>query len=480
MQPRPQACAPTTLGCIRRRRLVQNFGIDVVAALIKGYEMSVNPPIPRDCLTPAQQQADVVLSEYLMVRSTTLRLVEPLSAEDCALQAMPDASPAKWHLAHTSWFFEALVLAPNIDGYQPINETYLFLFNSYYNTLGKQFHRPHRGLLTRPSLDETLDYRRAVDDRVRALLESADARLLERIVPTLVVGLNHEQQHQELILTDIKALFSMNPLKPVYRSAPEDRANVTAASSQAARWVEIAEGLCEIGHGGPGFSYDNETPRHRVWLDACAVAERAVTNAEFAAFIADGGYERPELWLSDGWKVVQQQDWQAPLYWAPTDEGWSVFTLGGVRPLDPTESVCHVSYFEADAFARWAGARLLTEAEWEVAATLAESENADVGALIEDERYHPAAASAPSSEGPRLTRMIGDVWEWTSSSYTAYPGYRPPAGALGEYNAKFMCNQWTLRGGSCATPRSHIRTTYRNFFPADARWQFSGIRLARM
>lgn len=413
-------------------------------------------------------------SQYQSVRDTTLRLVEPLSAEDCAVQAMPDASPAKWHLAHSTWFFEAFVLAPNMRNYMPVNETYLYLFNSYYNTMGRQFARPHRGLLTRPSLDEILDYRRAIDDRVNSFLEKADAEVIRRIADIIIVGLNHEQQHQELILTDIKALLSANPLYPAYREWK--KMQDPGGSAPTPQWLRFDEGLRHIGYEGSGFSYDNEMPRHRVWLDAFDLSDRPVTNAEFAEFIADGGYDRPDHWLSDGWNTVRAQGWQAPLYWGRDDGAWQYFTLGGPRPVDPAEPVCHVSYFEAEAYARWAGARLPTEAEWEIAAA---AKPGEFGALVEDESFHPHPIGDNPADNPRLRRMIGDTWEWTSSAYTAYPGYKAPDGALGEYNAKFMCNQFVLRGGSCATPRSHIRWTYRNYFPADARWQFSGIRLAR-
>ncbi|MCB9854406.1 MAG: ergothioneine biosynthesis protein EgtB [Phycisphaerales bacterium] len=444
--------------------------------------MSINTPVSQDRVAVhAMSGAASILADYASIRATTLRLVESLSAEDCAIQAMPEASPAKWHLAHSTWFFEAFVLAPNIVDYTPISETYLYLFNSYYNAMGRQFHRPHRGLLSRPSLDEVLDYRRAVDDRMTAFIESASDDVVRRVAPTIETGLNHEQQHQELILTDIKALFSANPLRPVYRAAPASSTQHAQNAAGDVRWIQFREGLREIGSTGDRFCYDNETPRHRIWVDAFALAERPVSNGEFAAFIADGGYERPEIWLSDGWNAVQRNAWTQPLYWEKSDGVWSQLTLAGMRRIDASEPVCHLSYYEADAFARWSGARLPTEAEWEIAAaaSIAEGHQSLRGTLLEDERFHPAPCPAGVEGGVRLQRMIGDVWEWTSSAYAPYPGYQSPEGALGEYNAKFMCNQLVLRGGSCATPQSHIRETYRNYFAAEARWQFSGLRLAR-
>lgn len=410
---------------------------------------------------------------YRAIRTETLNLVAPLTAEDCAVQAMAEASPAKWHLAHSTWFFETFVLAAHDPKYVPFDETYLYLFNSYYNSVGKQYSRPHRGLLTRPSLDEVLDYRRAIDDRVLAFIDGANNDIAERAASTILIGLNHEQQHQELILTDIKALFWANPLRPAYQVG--DSAALATGSTGPVRWVELDDGVREIGFSGDGFCYDNEMPRHRVWLDRFALSDRPVTNGEFIQFIEDGGYTRSDLWLSDGWIAVGREGWQSPLYWEKTDGGWAYFTLAGMRPVDLTEPVCHVSYFESDAFARWAGARLPTESEWESAADGA----AEPGALLEGHRFHPAALADTDRAATSLRRMIGDVWEWTSSAYSAYPGYRTPEGAIGEYNAKFMCNQFVLRGGSCATSGSHVRSTYRNYFSAAARWQFSGLRLAR-
>ena len=375
---------------------------------------------------------------------------------------MDDASPAKWHLAHTSWFFETFILERAVPGYRPFHPDFRVLFNSYYQTVGQQHPRPQRGLLSRPTLDEVFAYRAHVDGQMTALMDAGgelDAGIVE-------LGLQHEQQHQELILTDIKHLLFCNPLRPAYRKFPEAAGGETAPL----RWQPFDEGLRWTGHDGDGFAFDNELPRHRVFVDAFELATRLVTNGEFRDFIDDGGYERPELWLSDGWHTVQTRGWHAPLYWERRGGAWQVMTLGGLRPVRADEPVCHVSLYEADAFARWAEARLPREAEWEVAAT----DSVIDGNFVESGRLHPAPANASA-----LTQLFGDAWEWTQSAYSPYPGYQPPVGALGEYNGKFMCNQLVLRGGSCATPRAHVRATYRNFFPPDARWQFSGIRLAR-
>ena len=403
---------------------------------------------------------------YRDVRRASVRLAEPLSAEDSCVQSMPDASPTKWHLAHTTWFFETLVLELAERSFVPFDSSYRVLFNSYYNTVGAQHARPHRGLLTRPPLEDVMRYRAEVDERVAALLvdpDGLDAELLARIE----VGLHHEQQHQELILTDLKHMLSFNPTLPAYRSGKPPR----SVSAPALEWHGFDGGINEVGHDGKGFGFDNERPRHRVHLETFELASRLVTNGEYLNFMRDGGYERPELWLSDGWNVVGRQGWRAPLYWQYEGEEWSSFTLGGLRPLREHEPVCHVSLYEADAFARWSVCRLPTEAEWEVAA----SHCAVDGNFVEDEVLHPQAIG----ESRGLDQVFGDAWEWTSSAYSPYPRYRALGGALGEYNGKFMSDQNVLRGGSCATPRSHVRATYRNFFPAATRWQFSGIRLAR-
>ncbi|MAT68512.1 MAG: hypothetical protein CMJ58_03215 [Planctomycetaceae bacterium] len=410
--------------------------------------------------------------DYLRVRQFTDLLCAPIGPEDATAQSMPDASPLKWHLAHTTWFFETFLLRRD-DGYRPPYPQYEYLFNSYYNTVGKQYPRPHRGLVTRPTLDETYAYREHVD---RCVTESLNSGLLESDVDAAAIvalGLQHEQQHQELMLTDLKHLLSHNPLDPIYRP-DEFPASETAGERQ---WVEFPAALYDVGHAGAGFAYDNESPRHRVWLDEFALASQPVTCGEYLQFIDDGGYQRPELWLSEGWATVNREAWAAPLYWRCDNGAWSEFTLAGRGAVDPARPVCHLSYFEADAFARWAGCRLPTEFEWEVAAAAQAPEGNLVDALLgADEPVHPSPRKRDA--GP-IHRLYGDAWEWTCSSYAPYPGYRPAAGALGEYNGKFMCNQYVLRGGSCATSSEHIRSTYRNFFPAATRWQFSGIRLAR-
>ncbi|TMH66704.1 MAG: ergothioneine biosynthesis protein EgtB [Betaproteobacteria bacterium] len=401
---------------------------------------------------------------YRVIRAATEGLAAPLSAEDCAIQSMPDASPVKWHLAHTSWFFETFVLEPHVPDYRFYDAAFRVLFNSYYNAVGDKHPRPQRGLLSRPSLAAINAYRAHVDAAMHALLARTDPS--SRLGALIELGLNHEQQHQELILTDVKHLLSCNPLKPAYAPA---RTAEAPASAQPLEWVEFGEGLVEIGHDGAGFAFDNETPRHRQYLAAFALASRPVTNAEYAAFVADDGYCRAELWLSEGWDWINANSIAAPLY---RGDRARQFTLHGMQPVDGHAPVCHVSLFEADAYARWAGARLPTETEWEIAAATVPVE----GRFAEDGALHPLPARR---ERTPLAQLFGDVWEWTQSAYAPYPGFRPATGAIGEYNGKFMCNQYVLRGGSCATPRAHIRVSYRNFFPATARWQFSGFRLAR-
>jgi len=410
----------------------------------------------------------VELSErYRSVRARSEHLASPLSAEDCGVQSMEDASPVKWHLAHTTWFFETFVLENTEFGYRVYQPDYRYLFNSYYHTVGAQYPRPQRGLLTRPSLDEVLAYRSHVDHHLQSLL-SKGPDLDAKLAGVIEIGLHHEQQHQELILTDFKHALSHNPLHPAYSAARPAESGPPGAHT----WHHYDEGLRWIGHGDGGFAFDNEGPRHRTFLEAFQLGSRLVTNGEYLAFVEDGGYERPKLWLSDGWATCESSRWRAPLYWQQRDGSWFTVTLSGLLPLHADEPVTHVSLYEADAYARWAGARLPSEAEWECAA----ADVAIEGNFVEGERFHPAPAVA-SGAGPH--QMFGDVWEWTRSAYAPYPGFQPPEGALGEYNGKFMCNQLTLRGGSCATPRSHIRSTYRNFFYPHARWQFSGIRLAR-
>jgi ergothioneine biosynthesis protein EgtB len=415
-------------------------------------------------MTSGQPGVAEFIERFLRVRSVTEALVAPLSPEDCVAQSMPDASPAKWHLAHTSWFFETFVLAQK-PGYAPFRAGYSELFNSYYDAVGARHPRPARGLLTRPSFDEVLAYRKTVTARVLELLERGE-RFAE-LSPVVELGVNHEEQHQELLLTDIKPLFSTNPLLPRYHDARERPSG--AAPPLGFRIFDA--GLRTIGHEAAGFAFDNETPAHREFVEAYALADRPVTNREYLEFLRDGGYRRPELWLSDGFRVVTERNWTAPLYWQPGHE--RVFTLAGPKPLRLDDPVCHVSFYEADAFARWSGARLPTEAEWEGAAHQAPVE----GNLLESGLLEPSAALEMGTN--RARQLFGDVWEWTQSAYSAYPGFRPLSGALGEYNGKFMANQFVLRGGSCVTPTAHVRATYRNFFPPDARWQFTGIRLAR-
>ena len=412
------------------------------------------------------RRADL-LERYSEVRATTVRLAEPLSPEDCVVQSMPDASPVKWHLAHTSWFFETFVLEDGPPGYRLFHPRFRVLFNSYYNSVGPQHARPNRGLLSRPSLDEVLDYRRSVDRHVQESF--ARGGIDDTAADRIELGLHHEQQHQELLLTDVKHMLAQNPLEPAY----QERAPAVTRDPGSVRWQRHPGGVISIGHEGRSFSFDNERPRHRFLLEPFALASRLVTSGEFIEFIRDGGYRRPDLWLSDGWDAVRSGGWTAPLYWRWEDDRWRTTTLCGARDVRREEPVCHVSLYEADAFARWALARLPSEAEWEALAAGAPVE----GNLLDSGELHPVPLAEPHAGG--LAQLFGDVWEWTSSAYAAYPGYRPPAGALGEYNAKFMNNQTVLRGGSCATPRSHVRATYRNFFPPHARWQFSGLRLAR-
>jgi ergothioneine biosynthesis protein EgtB len=411
---------------------------------------------------PKMPAVDELSRRYREVRAHTLVLAAPLSAEDQCIQSMPDASPTKWHLAHTTWFFETVLLERHAPGYRPFDPRFRYLFNSYYEALGPRHPRPRRGLLTRPSLEEVHAYRRHVDAAMEALLADADAATRATIEPVAVLGLHHEQQHQELLLTDILHALSCNPLLPAYRPAGPRPPPAEAAPM---RWLERPGGVAEIGHPpeAADFAFDNETPRHRVLLAPYAIADRLVNCGEYLAFIEDGGYRRPELWLSDGWAAVQAQDWRCPPYWlAPDDSrqawqdgaagpgGWRVFGLHGVQPLEPAEPVMQLSFYEAAAYAQWAGARLPTEFEWE------------------------AAYGAPG-----IAQMSGRAWQWTRSSYDPYPGFRPLAGIASEYNGKFMVGQLVLRGGSLATPAGHARPSYRNFFPPAARWQFSGVRLAR-
>jgi len=423
---------------------------------------------PRRIGSMSSAQTAAFGSRVDAVRAATVQLAAPLSAEDCALQSMPDASPVKWHLAHTTWFFETFVLERFIRGYRHFDPRFRVLFNSYYNAVGDKHPRSDRGLLSRPTLDEVHSYRRQVEAHLVPLVAQAadDAELAS----LLELGLQHEQQHQELILTDLKHLLSRNPLQPAYM----ERWPLTPVQPHPSRWIGFTGGLVTVGHDGAGFCFDNEEPRHQVFLAPYELASHPVTHGDFLAFIDDGGYTRPELWLSLGFDTVRAQRWTAPMYWERRDGRWTTFTLHGRVEIDPATPITHVSYFEADAYARWAGARLPSEFEWETGAVgcAIDGNFQDSGAL------HPLAPRVyPPSGNP--SQLFGDVWEWTASAYAPYPGFATARGAVGEYNGKFMCNQYVLRGGSCATPRSHIRATYRNFFPPEARWQFSGMRLAR-
>jgi len=398
-------------------------------------------------------------------RALSTALAEPLSDEDQVVQANDDASPTKWHLAHTTWFFEAFVLKSFLEGYRVFDDAFEYCFNSYYESVGPRHPRAKRGLLTRPSADAVRAYRDHVDAALRRLCARD---LAPRAAELIELGINHEQQHQELLLTDILSLFGAEPLKPAYADTSPGVATREAAP---VKWVSFDGGLFDIGHDGNGFAYDNEGPRHEELIRPFKLADRCVTNAEWIAFIEDGGYETPTLWLADGWATVKAQDWSAPLYWEQADGGYMQMSLLGFRPVDPAAPVCHVSYYEADAFARWSGHRLPTEFEWEVAATGLPLTGGTLGANA----LRPLPAEA---KGDGLKQMFGDVWEWTASAYLPYPGFRAAPGAVGEYNGKFMCNQFVLRGGSCATPEGHIRKTYRNFFYPQQRWQFMGLRLA--
>ena len=405
-------------------------------------------------------------NRLLDTRHLSHELVAPLSPEDMVVQAMDDASPTKWHLAHVTWFFETFILARHLPGYRVFDDTFNYCFNSYYESQGARQPRPKRGLLTRPSIDRVMAYRAHVDDGLRALftygVDAEAARLIE-------IGINHEQQHQELLLTDILALFAVNPMRPAYRPGRPQR---TEPAPPAQDWIDVPGGIRGVGHDGEGFAWDNEIPRHEVLIHPFRLADRLVTNGQWLEFMADGGYAVAEHWLADGWTTVSREGWQAPLYWELHDGEWLAMSLEGLHPVDRAAPVCHVSYYEADAFARWAGKRLPTESEWEVAAQ---------GLAAGGHTARPAAGLRPQPAGTAgggLRQMYGHVWQWTQSAYLPYPGYRPPAGALGEYNGKFMVSQQVLRGGSCVTPSGHTRTTYRNFFYPHQRWQFVGLRLA--
>lgn len=408
-----------------------------------------------------------LLEQYQAMRRQTELLTAPLTPEDQMVQSCPEASPSKWHLAHTSWFFETFVLSAHLKDFKPFHPQFRTLFNSYYNAVGPQPEKALRNTFSRPSLEEVQKYRRHVDEHMLKLLKNHD--LVEDVADLVELGINHEQQHQELLVTDIKHAFWVNPLQPAYQRDSGPWPEPATAPPQ--KPCSYEQGLYEIGAEDSDFHFDNESPRHKVYLQGFRFAARLVTCGEYLAFMEDGGYSRPELWLSDGWNAVKTHGWTGPLYWEKSGPEWRQFTCGGMRKIGEHEPVCHVSYYEADAFVRWAGARLPNEFEWERVASQARV----TGNLLESGHYHPVPVDS-HEEGP--LQLFGDVWEWTASSYLPYPGYNPPAGALGEYNGKFMCNQMVLRGGSCATPRSHIRASYRNFFPPETRWQFSGIRLA--
>lgn len=425
--------------------------------------------IPDSMPALPDEQRSVWSNIYLHVRQQSEALCAPLTREDHVIQTAPEASPAKWHLAHVSWFFETFLLKAYLPGYVEFHPMFGYLFNSYYEQLGKFHPRQERGFLSRPGVDDIIRYRAHVDEHMLTLLQCAGDDEWPALRQRLEIGLNHEQQHQELLLTDIKLNFSANPLRPAYR---DDLPDTPPAAAPPLHWIVLPGGIHEIGHHGGGFAYDNEKPRHRVYLNAFRLASRPVTNGEFLAFMQDGGYDTPAFWLSDGWATSRRLHWSSPQYWESQDGAWRHFTLGGMRPLNLEEPVCHVSYYEADAYAAWAGKRLPTEAEWEIAARGL----AVAGNLRDSGRLHPA----PALPGDGLLQMYGDVWEHTASPYQAYPGFRLAAGALGEYNGKFMCNQMVLRGGACVTAADHVRASYRNFFYPHERWQFQGIRLAEV
>lgn len=432
----------------------------------------MNAPATLTNPTIAKVKSRRLIDRYLTVRRFTEELCQPLEPEDMVVQTVEEVSPTKWHLAHTAWFFESFILSKAVPDYRNPVPEYAYLFNSYYQAAGPMHCRAQRGVITRPTVAQVFKYRACIDEAMIDFMSEAADEVYDQWSSLIETGLHHEQQHQELLLMDIKDVFGRNPLHPTYSTSVKARRPGLTKESSALGWRQFEGGLMEIGHAGDSFHYDNERPRHRRFLEPFALADRLVTCGEFLQFIADGGYERSEYWLSLGWAKIQAEGWKAPRYWDGRDGAWSVFTLGGLRRLDPAEPVAHVSLFEAAAYARWAGARLPEEAEWEVAMR----EQPVIGNFVESGRLHPTAAT---DEGGPLRQGFGDLWEWTRSSYAPYPGYEAAFGAIGEYNGKFMCNQYVLRGGCCVTPRSHIRTTYRNFFPPEKRWQFSGIRLAK-
>lgn len=435
-------------------------GVILIDLLAKGG--AVNSPVS------AKSQ---LLSDFHAVRSQTEALCQPLAIEDYVIQSIDDVSPPKWHLAHTTWFFETFILLEQMQGYQPFHPAFHHLFNSYYQRIGEPYPRVKRGVLSRPTVETVYRYRDYVNKQVMDYIAMLSEAELARVLPLFTLGLHHEQQHQELLLMDIKHNFSLNPDFPVYQ------ASVVSNSNQAVSPLQfdlVEGGVVEIGHSGEAFCFDNELPTHQHILQPYVMAKRLVTNGEYAEFIADGGYAKPDYWLSDGWDCVQKNGWMAPLYWQQEGQQWKIFTLAGLQALEAAQPVSHLSFYEADAYARWRGYRLPSEAEWEHYAARAQM-SVKAGNFLESQALQPRAADANAAQPQQL---LGDVWEWTVSAYSPYPGYKPLAGALGEYNGKFMSNQMVLRGGSCVTPQAHIRTSYRNFFQPDKRWQFSGLRLA--
>ena len=430
----------------------------------------INAAIQKGSLMqPGLTSPDLSVADYAKVRNFTEQLAAPLSPEDQQIQSMPDVSPTKWHRAHVTWFFETFLLREHLDGYAPFDPEFQFLYNSYYEGVGARHARDERGLISRPTAEQIGAYRRHVDEAMLRLIDAV-ATENQAVHDLVILGLHHEQQHQELLLMDIKHVLSKNPTRPAYHAIDDGRAPAPAAPG----WVGFEGGIVEIGRAveDDAFHFDNEGPRHRQYLEPFELADRPVTNGDWLEFMASDGYHDHQNWLSAGWATVQTEGWEAPMYWEATESGWHIHTLHGFHAVDPAEPVCHLSYYEADAYARWAGARLPTEFEWEHAATDAPI----TGNLAPHGRFHPQPVTAGDGS---LRQLIGDVWEWTSSSYGPYPGFTPAEGAVGEYNGKFMVNQYVLRGGCCATPGGHVRPTYRNFFPAHSRWMFSGLRLAR-
>ncbi|MDQ3076447.1 MAG: ergothioneine biosynthesis protein EgtB [bacterium] len=409
-----------------------------------------------------------LMKSFVKVREQTERLCKPLVTEDYVVQSMPDVSPTKWHIAHTTWFFETFLLKPYSAGYKEFNPAYAYLFNSYYVSVGDRHCRQNRGLLSRPTVEDVFLYRQHVDRAMLKFFAKLNDEMYAKLLPLIILGFHHEQQHQELMMMDVKHVFWVNPLRPAYTLHHEDKRVAVPPMT----WRQLDGGVTNIGHPDKCFAFDNESPRHRIFVQPCEIASRLITNGEYMAFMEDGGYNRAEFWLSAGFTTIAQEQWNAPLYWIYQDSTWMYHTLSGMRPINPDEPVCHVSFYEADAYAQWAGARLPTEAEWETIA----STQPIRGNFVEYQRFHPAPLDV--QECQEIQQLYGDVWEWTSDQYRPYPGFKAAPGAVGEYNGKFMCNQFVLRGGCCVTPRDHIRPTYRNFFPPDARWQFGGIRLA--